>query len=38
MNVIDLFTILPFYFELLLSAVGVNAEKLKEITGKCGNV
>lgn len=34
LNVIDLFTILPFYMELCLPAVGINADKLREITGK----
>jgi len=34
MNLIDLFTFLPFFFELTLSSVfGINAEQLKEITG-----
>uniref|UniRef100_A0A914WS89 Uncharacterized protein n=1 Tax=Plectus sambesii TaxID=2011161 RepID=A0A914WS89_9BILA len=33
LNLIDLFTILPFYMELCLPAVGINAEKLREITG-----
>jgi hypothetical protein len=34
LNVIDLFTILPFYMELCLPAVGINADKLREITGE----
>lgn len=30
---IDLFTFLPFLFEIGLSMVGIKGEKLKEITG-----
>ncbi|CAD5230900.1 unnamed protein product [Bursaphelenchus xylophilus] len=33
MNLVDLFTILPVYFEVCLSLIGIQAEKLKEVTG-----
>src|SRR4051812_30761764 len=34
MNLIDLFTFLPFFFELSLSMIfGVSTQKLKEFTG-----
>jgi hypothetical protein len=34
MNLIDLFTVLPFFCELGLSTVGItNAERLKDIAG-----
>uniref|UniRef100_A0A183CTA1 Ion_trans domain-containing protein n=1 Tax=Globodera pallida TaxID=36090 RepID=A0A183CTA1_GLOPA len=33
MNVIDLFTVLPVFCEAALSALGVNAERLKDLAG-----
>uniref|UniRef100_A0AC34EZ37 Ion transport domain-containing protein n=1 Tax=Panagrolaimus sp. ES5 TaxID=591445 RepID=A0AC34EZ37_9BILA len=33
MNLIDFATIIPFYIELVLSAFGINAENLKNLTG-----
>lgn len=32
-NLIDLFTILPFYLEMSLSTLGLNVERLKDFTG-----
>jgi hypothetical protein len=35
MNLVDLFTVLPFFCELALSAMGIdNTERLKDLAGK----